>query len=175
MVWVSFGLVNIMQPQNCTTRLRRLVWTSFFLCVVFFISFICMIFLSRGGIDWERSAFFFSVAFKYNKLCVKCTFGWWFASFHFEVCADLPPGRHTMILYCDMIQLVAYVQSFKSDIWTHVLWGWGSKTCGHDIIGPRLHRIGALKRDYRFSSYCLAHTMWVNALCRCNSTWLLCH
>ena len=66
LVWVFFELVNIMQPQNCTTRLRRLVWTSFFLCVVFFflshLFFLIFFFffIILGVFDWERSAFFFS-------------------------------------------------------------------------------------------------------------------
>lgn len=75
-----FGLVNIMQPQNCTTRLRRLVWTSFFLCVVFLFHFVWFFFFydfpSCWGC-WSKEECIFSVAFKYNKtffVCVKCTF-----------------------------------------------------------------------------------------------------
>lgn len=144
-----FGLVNIMQPQNCTTRLRRLVWTSFFLCVVFLFHFVWFFFFKIfhhvGGVDRKRSAFFLlhlNTTKLFLCVCQVHFFGWWFvfcfffASFHFDVCADLPPGRHTMILYCEIIRQQAYVQSLKRDIWTHVVWGWGGEHVATTLLEP---------------------------------------
>lgn len=88
-----------------------------------------MIFHHVGGVDRKRSAFFL-LHLNTTKLflCVSSALFWmmicflfFFASFHFDVCADLPPGRHTMILYCEIIRQQAYVQSLKRDIWTHVV------------------------------------------------------
>lgn len=59
--------------------------------------FFIILVLGCEGIKEEREVHFFS-CIKYI-LCFKCTFGELFPSFHFDVCADLPPGRHTMMLY----------------------------------------------------------------------------
>lgn len=106
-VLVSFELVNIL--QNCT-RLRRLVWTSVFLRVdLFFFFFYLTYFVWFRSSLMERAFFGVSHSHLSTKLlCVKCTFfslffvfcfflNWWFERFHFEICADLPPGRHTTL------------------------------------------------------------------------------
>ena len=87
-------------------------------------------------------------------LCVKCTFFFWIMifffsspSFHFEICAHLPPGRHTMILYCDILEQQRGLECKKTKkkksviFWTRVcvrgLRRRERQTCGHGIIGPR--------------------------------------
>lgn len=85
------------------------------LCCVF-ISFIFydFFFFYHFGVLIERGVHFFSVAFKYNKLCVSSALlDNELFSFHFEFCANLPPGRHTMILYCNIIQGRPTCKSFR--------------------------------------------------------------
>lgn len=83
------------------------------LCCVF-ISFILYdFFFYHFGVLIERSAFF---QLHLNTTNFVCQVHFWimiFERFHFEICADLPPGRHTMILYTNIIQHRAYVQSFR--------------------------------------------------------------
>lgn len=139
MVWgFSFGLVNIMQPQNCTTRLRRLVWTSFFLCVVFlFRSFLCDFVYHSGYWLREECIFFFQLHLNTtNFVCQVHFLDNDFERFHFEICADLPPGRHTMMLYLNTNQRRKWVQSF-GEILGHVL----ETNIWHNIIEPRLRRL----------------------------------
>lgn len=126
------------------------------------------------GIDWKkkmrmrrmmmmrrRSAFFH---LNTTNFCVSSAlFGWWFCKFSFwSLCT--PPSRKTYYdtIYCDIIQLRPVRAKFQSDIWTHVPRGCGDKHVATIFIGARLHRIGALRRGYTFST----RTMWVNALCQ---------
>lgn len=97
-----FGLVNITQPQNCT-RSRRLVWTSFFLCVTFliYIFYVQLSFLICGT-DWERSALLFHVWLlnwrRRQQQTLRRVHFWMMiffggASFHFDICTDPPYGK----------------------------------------------------------------------------------
>lgn len=148
-----FGLVNIMQPQNCTTRLRRLVWTSFFLWVVFLLH-LFFIFYHLGYRLREKCIF--SVAFKYNKLCVSSAlFGEWFPSFHFELCANLPPGRHTMIPYCNIMRNEPQCKVFFCNIWTRV---WSSTDTHVARIFSEPSDYTAPRRSYKFSRTYNTHT-----------------
>lgn len=165
-----FGLVNIMQPQNCTTRLRRLVWTSFFLCVVFLFHFVWfffffMIFHHVGGVDRKRSAFFLlhlNTTKLFLCVCQVHFFGWWFV-FCFFFCKFSfwrlcrPPSRKTYYdtILCDY-STIGLRAEFEEGYLDTCRVRLRRRTCGHDIIGARLHRIGALRRGYKFSTCCFS-------------------
>lgn len=144
-----FGLVNIMQPQNCTTRLRRLVWTSFFLCVVFLFQLFCMCFFYHLGC-WLREECIFSVAFKYNKLCVTSALldndlNVFILKFvHTSLQEDIL-WYHIVILF-NTGPTCKVLEEYLDTCFVRLR----RPTCGHNISGPRLHRIGdcAARQDF---------------------------
>lgn len=103
--------------------------------------------------------------------CVKCTFFFFFfldddlKSFHFEICADLPPGRHTMILYCDFIpnrpecrvseKYFGHVfrEAEETNMWPQYYWS-------QIALSNRL-----FTHEGEVSAFCRTHTTWLSGLC----------
>lgn len=135
-----------MQPQNCTTRLRRLVWTSFYV-LCFFFKFIHLLwFFIISWVLIERGVHFFfkiSVAFKNTTNCVSSALldndlQVFILNFVQTSLQEDILWYYTVIFFC--LCKTGLSAKFLGEYLDACCAKLRRRTCGHNIIGPRLHR-----------------------------------
>lgn len=148
-----FELVNIMQPQNCTTRLRRLVWTSFFLCVVFLFHLFFMIFFFIIWGFWLREECIFQLHLHTTNFV--CRVHFLDNDLQVFILNFVQTSLQEDILWYYIVILfkTGLCATFWSNIWTHV-WSWGDKHVATILLDPDCTEEGycAPRRGYKFST-----------------------